>query len=434
MLTFHPHGKAIYSLPMAVPIIIKILLSLMTILAVNKAVKNLPIALTAGSLLLAFWSGHSVPAVAAIAWQRFFSMDNGLLVLVIALVIWLSSLMDKTRVMADLVSNIRSLLSPRMAIAVLPAVIGLLPMPGGALFSAPLVADVDEKNELPPLEKTRVNYWFRHVWEYTWPLYPGMILASDISGLEIWQIFIVGIPMVVTMITAGYIFILRRIHLSPIEKGSSEHHITELLSPVIIVVITYAGTTIFLPTLHEISKYLPMVIGLILATVYLGLRRPVSGKDWKEILLSRRVLNMVIIVVLVRIYGAFIETRLPGGTLLMEQMRQELHTMGIPILLLMMIIPFISGFTTGVSVGFVGASFPIIFSLIGKDPTMWQLLGGLVIGYPFGFSGTMLSPVHVCLVVTNEYFGSKLMPTLASLVPPSLVVMGVSLILSQILL
>jgi hypothetical protein len=419
---------------MSVPIIIKILLSLLTILAVNKAVKNLPVSLIAGSLLLAFWSGHSIPAIAEIAWRRFFSLDNGLLVLVIALVIWLSSLMDKTRLMQDLVSNIRSLLSPRMAIAALPAVIGLLPMPGGALFSAPLVEDVDEKKELPALEKTRVNYWFRHVWEYTWPLYPGMILAADISGLEIWQIFIVGIPMVVTMITAGYIFILRRVELSPAEKGASEHHILELLSPVIIVVLTYAAVTIFLPSLHEISKYLPMAIGLILATAYLGLRRPVAGEDWKEILLSRRALNMVIIVVLVRIYGAFIEARLPGGALLMEQMRQELHSMGIPVLLLMMFIPFLSGFTTGVSVGFVGASFPIIFSLIGKDPTMWQLLGGLVIGYPFGFSGTMLSPVHVCLIVTNEFFGSRLGPTLVSLIPPSLVVMGVSLILSQILL
>ncbi len=419
---------------MSAPIIVKILLSLLTILAVSKLLKNLPLALLSGTALIAIWSGHTAGAMLDIAWARFFSLDNGLLVLVVALVIWLSSLMDKTGLMRDLVANIRSLLSPRLAIAALPAVIGLLPMPGGALFSAPLVADVDEKNELSPLSKTRINYWFRHIWEYTWPLYPGMILAADISGLEIWQIFIVGIPMVAASITGGYIFILRGVSLSPAEENSSEHHLLKLLSPVLIVIATYALITIFLPALHEISKYLPMAIGLSLAHIFLASQRPIACAQWVEIFTGKRAFNMVLIIVLVRIYGAFIEARLPGGSMMMEQMRIELHHMGIPILLLMMIIPFISGFTTGISVGFVGASFPIVFSLLGADPSMWQLLGGLAIGYAFGFSGTMLSPVHVCLIVTNEYFGSSLTRTLLSLIPPSLLVMGMALVLSRILL
>ena len=206
------------------------------------------------------------------------------------------------------------------------------------------------------------------------------------------------------------------------------------MSPVIIVVSTYAVITIGFPYIHDISKYLPMVFGLAFSILALAVWRPLPVRDWKSIIFSKRLFNMLIIVVLIRIYGAFIEARLPGGTLLMEQMRMELNTIGIPVLLLMMIIPFISGFTTGISVGFVGASFPIVFSLIGQDPTMWQLLGGLAIAYPFGFSGTMLSPVHVCLIVTNEHYGSNLERSIVSMIPPSLMVMGVSLVISQILL
>ncbi|MFP4619496.1 MAG: DUF401 family protein [Spirochaetaceae bacterium] len=419
---------------MDIPIIVKIFVSLITILTVNRLTKNLPLAILSATLLLAVWSGHSALAIADIAWERFFSLDNGLLILIITLVIWLSTLMDKTEMMRDLVANIRYRLSPRTAMAVLPAVIGLLPMPGGALFSAPLVGDVDEKNELPPLEKTRVNYWFRHIWEFTWPLYPGVILASDISGLDIWQIVIVGLPMVFLYILAGYIFILRKIELSPVERVASEHHILKLVSPILIVIITYAGVTIFFPELHNLSKYFPMALGLALAIIALGFQRPVSRREWKEVILNKKAFNMVIIIVIVRIYGAFIEARLPGGTLLMEQMRQELELFGIPIFLLMMIIPFISGFTTGVSVGFVGASFPIVFSLLGADPTMWQLLAGFAMGYGFGFSGTMLSPVHVCLVVTNEHFGSRLGESMVSLIPPILFFMGAALVISRFLL
>ncbi|MFO7848932.1 MAG: DUF401 family protein [Spirochaetia bacterium] len=419
---------------MDIPIIVKILVSLIMILTVNRLTKNLPLAILFATLLLGIWSGHSASAMADIAWGRFFSLDNGLLIVIITLVIWLSTLMDKTKMMRDLVANIRYRLSPRMSMAVLPAVIGLLPMPGGALFSAPLVGDVDEKNELPPLEKTRVNYWFRHIWEFAWPLYPGVILASDISGLDIWQIVIIGIPMVLIYILSGYIFILRKVKLSPVERIASEHHILKLVSPIIIVIVTYAAGTLFFPELHNLSKYFPMAIGLSLAIIVLGFQRPISGTEWKKVILNKKTFNMVLIIVIIRIYGAFIEARLPGGTLLMEQMRQELQLFGIPILLLMMIIPFISGFTTGVSVGFVGASFPIIFSLIGSDPTMWQLLGGFAMGYGFGFSGTMLSPVHVCLIVTNQHFGSRLGESIVSMIPPALFFMGFALILSQFLL
>jgi uncharacterized protein len=419
---------------MGVPIIVKIFISLMAILTVNRLSRNLPLAIVSATLILALWSGHSPQGIVIIAWERFFSKDNGFLLLVVTLVIWLSSLMDKTRIMRDLVTNIRFLLPPKMALAALPAVIGLLPMPGGALFSAPLVDDVDEKKELTPLEKTRINYWFRHIWEYTWPLFPGMILAADIAGLEIWQIFIVGIPLAGAMALAGYFFILRGVHISPSEGRRGEHHILKLLSPILIVIAVYAVIMVFFPAIHRISKYLPMVVGIFVAILTLALQRPVPAADWMKIIFSRRLLNMVFIVVLIRIYGAFIEARLPGGTLLMEQMRTELHQMGIPILLLMIIITFLSGFTTGISVGFVGAAFPIIFNLIGPDPTMWQLLGGLALAYPFGFSGTMLSPIHVCLIVTCEYFGSSLEKSIISLIPPSLVMMGVSLLISQLLL
>ncbi len=59
--------------------------------------------------------------------------------------------------------------------------------------------------------KTRTNYWFRHVWEYWWPLYPGVILTFDLTGLQIWQLILVQAPVSLLAITGGYLFLLRRI-------------------------------------------------------------------------------------------------------------------------------------------------------------------------------------------------------------------------------
>lgn len=414
---------------MNIPIIAKILISLGVILVGNKVFKNLSIAVLLGSLLLAVWSGHSLPAIGKIAGERFFSIDNASLLVVIFLVIWLSSQMDKSKVMRDLVSSLRAYLSPRSAMAVLPAVIGLLPMPGGALFSAPLVDDCDEKNEVPPLLKSQINYWFRHIWELTWPLYPGVILAMELSGLEIYQMFIVGAPMMITMIASGYFFILRKVHIQSSHTVPSEHHFLKLMSPILTVVAVYALIMLLFPWIRDMNKYLPMILGIIAAMLLLQYQHPLPFAKWREIFLSSRALNMGIIVALIRIYGAFIEARLPSGVLLMEQMRVELDTFGIPIIVLVMLISFISGLTTGVSLGFVGASLPIAFSLLGTDAELSTRLGILALTYPFGFIGVMLSPVHVCLIVTSEHFKTSLVRSMGRLLVPSALILTVSFLI-----
>ncbi len=81
----------------------------------------------------------------------------------------------------------------------LPALIGMLPMPGGAIFSAPLVDSVDDNDELFSSEKAAVNYWFRHIWEYWWPMYPGVILAVKYSGLSFGFVG-ASFPIVVALI------------------------------------------------------------------------------------------------------------------------------------------------------------------------------------------------------------------------------------------
>ena len=76
----------------------------------------------------------------------------------------------------------------------LPALVGILPMPGGAIFSAPLV----EASRTSPHTQGEIlafiNYWFRHIWEYFLPLYPAILLVSSLSGLSLPWIVIHHLP------------------------------------------------------------------------------------------------------------------------------------------------------------------------------------------------------------------------------------------------
>jgi len=418
------------------PTLVKVLASLGLILAVNRLARNLTVSVLVGTLVLGAWSGRPAGALVETAWGRFASADNLGLMTAVVLVIWLSSQMAAAGVMADLVAAVRARTGKRGAMAVLPAVIGVLPMPGGAIFSAPLVDRVDADGLVAPLLKVRANYWFRHIWEYWWPLYPGVLVAVGITGLEIWQFMLLQLPLTAFSLAAGYVFLLRRIRpeAAGAERPEQGHApappLVRLVLPVIVVVGTYAAVRVgwwgagrAWPALPPLNKYAPMVLGLVLALATLERQRPLGWRAWRPILLSPRTLTLAVLVAIIRIYGAVIETPMAGGPSLVEEMQAEMDAWGIPALGMIMLLPFVAGITTGICVGFVGASFPIVVSLVGDGAPLPDLLAAVTLAFGFGYMGMMLSPVHVCLIVTNEHFKTRLARSLRGLVAPAAAVL-----------
>ncbi len=405
-------------LVMSVPYLVRIILSLFAILVFQKVLKRLDLAMVTGIVILALWTGQTPATAAAIAKGRLFSFDTFFLVVIVAGVIWLSGLMSEAGIMKDLVVCLKSRLSRRAILAALPAVVGLLPMPAGALFSAPLVDDADDAGLLSQVEKTRINYWFRHVWEYWWPLYPGVLLAVDLSKLPIFFFVLLLSPMFLAAVAAGYLFLLRKVPNSPPKaKGPDDKSFLPLVLPTLTVIGVYGILLAAVPALARVDKYLPMVIGVAAGLAVLQIQRPLAWKVWKKQMFSKRVLGLLVIIVLARIYGAFIEARLTDGDLLMDHLRAELNTFGIPAIILVIVIPFVSGLTTGITVGYIGASFPVVLSLAG--PTPGEFYSTIVLGFASGFIGMMLSPIHVCLIVTNEYFKTSLTSSLAGMIRPA---------------
>jgi hypothetical protein len=75
-----------------------------------------------------------------------------------------------------------------------------------------------------------------------------------------------------------------------------------------------------------------------------------------------------------------------------------------------MVLPFIAGIVTGIAVGFVGTSFPVVITLIATMNIAPENTGSLIfIAYVFGYTGMMLSPVHLCLLLTKDYFKANLL-------------------------
>ena len=110
-------------------------------------------------------------------------------------------------VLTEMMNSVKTLLKNRKIITIsMPLLIGLIPSVGGAYFSAPMVADTTRDVKMSPEEKGFINYWFRHPWEFILPLYPGILLASAISKIELHSLIKANLPYAILIVVTGFIF------------------------------------------------------------------------------------------------------------------------------------------------------------------------------------------------------------------------------------
>jgi integral membrane protein (TIGR00529 family) len=397
------------------PAFIKVGIAFSAILALSRLGVPLGISMIASTLGLAVWSGGTAEAIVQVLATLILPV-NILLLCVILLLLLFSGVLSSSGRMEKTVGAFRSWLkSDRLLLAGLPALIGLLPMPGGALFSAPMVATADSGNRLTPDHKTAINYWFRHIWEYWWPLYPGALLAVQYSGLPIGVFFLIQMPFTAASLVGGYFFLLRRIPQRHDGAGTVSIRPVDVLptlAPIGALVAISGSASAFLPVIgvpSSLANLYGMLGGLVLVMGWIGMSdRAVPGKIVK-ILGKPGTWSLMLVVAGALLFSASLRMSINGsGTTLVSLMRDEFLSLGIPFVLIAIIIPFISGMVTGIAVAFVGASFPIVFALLGPQPPMHELIATTSLAYVSGYLGQMLSPVHICFLVTKEYFKTSL--------------------------
>ena len=117
--------------------------------------------------------------------------------------------------------------------------------------------------------------------------------------------------------------------------------------------------------------------------------------------------------ILLLIWSVFLFGRVLTTTGLLELLATSLLGFGLPLICLNFFLPFLMGFLTGVTTGFVGTVFPFLIPFWGQDATLW-----LQFAYASGLAGVDLSPAHLCLSMTQEYFKASLKKILLLILVP----------------
>lgn len=341
---------------------------------------------------LAIMKGVGPRGLGEILWRTLSERSTLELAAILMLITAFSAVLQESGLLDQLTGALKQLArSTRLVATGLPALIGLLPMPGGAAFSAPMVESAFEGVAISPARKAFTNYWFRHVWEYAWPLYPGVILTVELTGYPLSRFVLYQLPMSLMAILTGMLVAMRRIPSPSFDRvagkgrGVLMRQLLVSLLPILMVILLSVGLNLHLIPAFMVGIALSLWIG------HRNLRHPLGS-----VLLKSLSLNTVILVIGIMAFKQTLEY-----TDIIGSMSNAFQVYGIPPVLLLMVVPFIVGMVSGLTAAFVGVAFPILFPLVSITG---DGIGYVVLAYAAGFAGVMLSPVHLCFILSKEYF------------------------------
>jgi hypothetical protein len=273
--------------------------------------------------------------------------------------------------------NIRTLFNSRQAVGLMPMLLGLLPMPGGAMFTAPMVKDIAEESNINRVEATAMNYWFRHSMEFFWILYPALILESALTGISLTKLLLIQLPIGLFAIVGGWIYFKN----GRISLKKDKELWKELFKSILPVIIIIVGVIASLP------GWLVVLAVSLIYTFY--------HKNYKDLLNIRW--ETVLLLLFVFWYKNFVTV-----SNLSNDFVENLTTWGVSPWWIIMISPIIIGLITGITQAGFAVTMPIALSFV--EAGVISLVPVAITTYFFSVLGVLLSPVHLCLLLTSKYF------------------------------
>jgi integral membrane protein (TIGR00529 family) len=387
--------------------IIKIFVIFIFILFLLRKKINIGYALIAGALLFVILYPFNFNKTLHALFNSLISHTTLNLLFSLTLIKSFEYSLRQTGLMQKMTSATQTLVSnKKFSIISMPLIIGMLPSLGGAYLSAPMVDSATRNTPISKEEKAFINYWYRHPWELILPLYPGIVLASAVSGVSLRDLILLNFPIAVIFFTIG--FLLSMENLKNEKKSIKSQDIYNSLLSFIPILLVLLPVIIF---------KIDLSITLFLNILFLCFYFKKNLKETFSILKYGFTLDVIVLVFGVMIFKEMLQ--LSGAV---DGIAKAITDAQIPYLIIFITLPFFVGLITGISVGFVGSTFPILLHL--KETLSYEIS----IAFVSGYAGVLLSPLHLCLILTKDYFKADILGIYKKILPATLIIFFVALI------
>lgn len=381
-------------------------LAIILLLAVSR--RDLALGMGIATLTLAAFT-HSFESLGTALWTTISDPSVALLALVVGIIPLIGGVMEASGEMDRLVANLRIGIRPFLALG--PGLLGMLPMPGGALLSAPLIER--GAGHAPADIKAAANVWFRHVLLLVYPLGPALIASAKIADIEVYSAIPYLAPAFFLSLLLGYVFLLRRVSGKLTQAGAFS--LMGLLVPLAIILVAPALDLtlkrVFALRYSEIATVagvlLSLCMGLVIGRIrwLQFVRITVKAKPWKY---------MLIILAMFAFLNVFKASGVP----------EQISALSLPPVVLCIIIGALLGLVTGRIQAPMSIVVPIYVTTYGAmtAPMFAATYFAIFLGY-------ILTPIHPCVSVSLEYFKTPMAAFLRRLAMPAIVALLITLVI-----
>jgi len=335
-----------------------------------------------------------------------------LLAVAVGLIPLIGGGLQRSGLLNDLINNLQ--VKRQVFLGFSPALMGLLPIPGGALLSAPML--IRAGDDISGDSYAAINVWFRHILILIYPL-GALLPCAKMADVNIYSVILYVLPAFIILFLLGYFFFLRNVS----GDMPSVHKINykKLFIPLMIIIsapaihITLSNLGVF----DEISLMIGISVSLIL-TATIG---KLKTSDMSFIIQKMKPWKYSLIIMGVFLFLHVFEASTISG-LIAELVFSKTF--------LIIIVGALLSIVTGRVQLPISILIPIFLATYGAEQLTALTFALMYIAIYIGY---MISPVHPCVSVSIEFFDTNYKDFAGKLILPSLIGFAFTYIASLLL-
>ena len=326
------------------------------------------------------------------------------LIATIASITFLNFVYESTGSFQNISENLSKMVSSRSLIALVPIIFGILPVSGGALFSAPLVDHEGDKLALDKDFKAFLNLWFRHIPHLLNPLETALIILSYLTKISLLTLIIYQVPVLVVGMAVG--FLLGPARMKKAGRQSFEWRCFVRCLVAFLPMLVAVALTVIL----GVKTYLAVIMATVLL-FFITKPRKIDLRSAATSLAGMALAGL----------GTMIFRNVFEASEVLVSLSQVIQKSSAWPPLLLVIVPLLIGFALGESTPAMTLSLSVLSFMGSFTPA------SACIVYTCMYFGHLVSPTHLCFVATSEYFHAGTLGIYRRLVPATLATLAMSI-------
>ncbi|HHY35603.1 MAG TPA: DUF401 family protein [Firmicutes bacterium] len=331
-----------------------------------------------------------------------------------------AAIMNHLNFLEKMSSSLQTAFSARTVSAFVPALIGAMPVMGGAQVSAPLVDKTGDKLGLDRVTKAAANIIFRHGMFFLFPFSPSLILLSKMTGIAVWTLISRLWPASVLLWGIGYAVLLspgnpktrrsdalsRAVAVEPSGDGmpelveNVETPFPSRLKLEAFRTFLFYGSPLIVALGISLALQIPLWASLLVGSLLacgLGYWKTRSIPPLQEILRNSN-LSQVPAMFWIMVFRAFI-LESPALPALTGSIGGNVGRIGA----LAVAVPLAFGFVSASQTTSLGVLIPVFMPALEGAPAGVKLSAISAI-YISSFLSYLVSPLHLCQILTCQFF------------------------------